>query len=538
MTHWILVLVFSMLVAACGADKKSPLDSDGDGIADKVDVFPNDPRETLDTDGDGVGDNSDAFPSDASETLDTDKDGIGDNADVFPNDSSESLDSDDDQVGDNTDAFPFDASETKDLDGDGVGDNADLFPSDASETQDTDKDGVGDNGDVFPSDPTESKDSDGDAVGDNSDLYPLNAQEHKDSDGDGIGDNRDAFDLDASENTDTDSDGIGNNRDNCFLTSNPNQRDTNADGLGDACSFNDTGVVYSTHNDVSDYDYCRAYIPGDQHNIDNIIETQDCSNGRDADFLADEVAFNAAKVGAGIAAFDFSKIAANGDVLEVSAPEWACIRDNVTGLMWEKKSDNSASIHYKLHAYSWYSSENSSVASAEYNEPNMKLSAYDTHPSELRSCDGTYDEAIPSTYCNTEAYLQRVSDTYPGGLCGKSNWRLPTINELTDIANFGFEPDPANDELNNKVNYGFEAGKTIQSLGIDQSFFTVADYTYTVDRQLNFTGEYFSSSTRGEENQSLPTQQLKWVQSFIDPHSRLLKQANIGGHIMLVADPE
>ena len=34
----------------------------------------------MDTDGDGVGDNGDAFPNDDSETLDTDGDGVGNNA--------------------------------------------------------------------------------------------------------------------------------------------------------------------------------------------------------------------------------------------------------------------------------------------------------------------------------------------------------------------------------------------------------------------------------------------------------------------------
>ena len=33
--------------------------------------------ETLDSDGDGVGDNSDAFPNDANETMDADGDGVG-----------------------------------------------------------------------------------------------------------------------------------------------------------------------------------------------------------------------------------------------------------------------------------------------------------------------------------------------------------------------------------------------------------------------------------------------------------------------------
>ena len=108
------------------------IDSDGDGVLDGQDAFPNDSTETTDTDGDGVGDNADAFPNDGSETLDSDGDGVGDNADAFPSDASETLDTDGDGVGDNADAFPNDGSETLDNDGDGVGDNADAFPNDLS----------------------------------------------------------------------------------------------------------------------------------------------------------------------------------------------------------------------------------------------------------------------------------------------------------------------------------------------------------------------------------------------------------------------
>ncbi|WP_185962562.1 polysaccharide lyase 6 family protein [Thalassomonas sp. M1454] len=108
------------------------LDSDGDGVADTADAFPNDATETLDTDSDGVGDNADAFPNDASETLDTDGDGVGDNADAFPNDATETLDTDGDGVGDNSDVFPKDATETLDSDGDGIGDNADSSPNDST----------------------------------------------------------------------------------------------------------------------------------------------------------------------------------------------------------------------------------------------------------------------------------------------------------------------------------------------------------------------------------------------------------------------
>lgn len=45
------------------------LDSDGDGVTDPEDAFPNDSSETTDTDGDGVGDNSDAFPNDPTQTA-------------------------------------------------------------------------------------------------------------------------------------------------------------------------------------------------------------------------------------------------------------------------------------------------------------------------------------------------------------------------------------------------------------------------------------------------------------------------------------
>ncbi|MBQ59129.1 MAG: hypothetical protein CMA66_01110, partial [Euryarchaeota archaeon] len=89
-------------------------------------------NETQDSDGDGVGDNSDEFPDDANETQDSDGDGVGDNADLFPNNANETNDDDGDGVGNNTDAFPQDANETMDTDGDGVGDNTDPEPEDPS----------------------------------------------------------------------------------------------------------------------------------------------------------------------------------------------------------------------------------------------------------------------------------------------------------------------------------------------------------------------------------------------------------------------
>ncbi|WP_169727527.1 Ig-like domain-containing protein [Granulosicoccus antarcticus] len=207
-------------------------DSDGDGISDGLDAFPNDPDESVDTDGDGVGDNADAFPNDVNESVDTDGDGVGNNADAFPNDANESVDTDGDGVGNNADAFPNDANESVDTDGDGVGNNADAFPNDANESVDTDGDGVGDNVDAFPNDANESVDTDGDGVGNNADAFPNDANESVDTDGDGVGNNADAFPNDANESVDTDGDGVGDNVD-AFPNDANESVDTDGDGVGD-----------------------------------------------------------------------------------------------------------------------------------------------------------------------------------------------------------------------------------------------------------------------------------------------------------------
>ena len=84
------------------------LDSDGDGVPDDEDAFPNDPDESIDTDADGIGNNTD---------TDDDGDGVEDTLDAFPLDSSETLDTDGDGVGNNTDT---------DDDGDGVPDEEEI----------------------------------------------------------------------------------------------------------------------------------------------------------------------------------------------------------------------------------------------------------------------------------------------------------------------------------------------------------------------------------------------------------------------------
>jgi len=158
-------------IAIAIIDQSGDVDSDGDGVIDSSDAFPNNPDEWRDTDGDGIGDASDP---------DIDGDGIDNAADAFPQDPLWSVDSDGDGIGDASDLFPDDPGLAYDFDGDGIGDFAD---------DDIDGDGVTNFDDAFPGDPAFTTDSDGDEIPDATDP---------DNDNDGIPNADDPAPLDAN----------------------------------------------------------------------------------------------------------------------------------------------------------------------------------------------------------------------------------------------------------------------------------------------------------------------------------------------------
>ena len=82
-------------LAACSSDDDytppppvvddTPTDTDGDGVADDDDAFPEDPNESQDSDGDGVGDNGDNCPENENAAQeDSDVNGAGDACDAMP----------------------------------------------------------------------------------------------------------------------------------------------------------------------------------------------------------------------------------------------------------------------------------------------------------------------------------------------------------------------------------------------------------------------------------------------------------------------
>ncbi|MFH1811638.1 MAG: invasin domain 3-containing protein [Pseudomonadota bacterium] len=196
------------------------LDEDADGIVNRLDncwLIPNPGQENGDAD--RAGDVCD---------LDDDNDGVVDLDDNCPGSpNAEQGDQDGNGVGDVCDP---------DRDGDGVNDLLDLCPRVADPLQaDGDNDGVGDACDL-------DVDSDGDGFDDGADLCPGIADPAQgDLDGDGIGDACDA---------DADGDGVADERDNCPGVANHGQANHDSDAEGDACDDDDDedGVVDSADN--------------------------------------------------------------------------------------------------------------------------------------------------------------------------------------------------------------------------------------------------------------------------------------------------
>jgi uncharacterized protein YcnI len=212
-----------------------------------------------------------------------------------------------------------------------------------------------------------------------------------------------------------------------------------------ASSLNDTGLTLCGDANESNATYyndldCNATADADG---DSIPTGQDGQSGRDVTNYDDSDGF---------AGFSFTKISSNGEELPNTATEWSCVKDNVTGLMWELKRLD-GSLQDSTWTYTWYddtATRNGGVNGSK-NTDNQAACGDD------------------SSVCDTASFVKSVNQV---GLCGKSDWRVPSTRELHSLEIYS--------------NYEF-------GIGIDQSYFPYmsTNYYWTSDTHAAYTDNAF-----------------------------------------------
>ncbi|HHL32168.1 MAG TPA: DUF1566 domain-containing protein [Oceanospirillales bacterium] len=157
--------------------------------------------------------------------------------------------------------------------------------------------------------------------------------------------------------------------------------------------LNDTGITFA-----------GQYIVGNVNCVVSVTAAQDCHQGLD----------NGANDNDGHAGFDFTKLDINGNPLANGSTSHSCVKDNLTGLVWEVKS-LTAGVHNNNNSYQW-----GGLTAIGLGQQNAQ---------------GIYYQ--PS-------WNPLLQNSNNNNYCGRNNWRVPTLSELTSIANLDSE-DPAID---------------------------------------------------------------------------------------------
>ncbi len=175
--------------------------------------------------------------------------------------------------------------------------------------------------------------------------------------------------------------------------------------------INDTGITAFASADGIQSDYSQEF-PG-----------QDAALGGDRQVISGAIQ----RVGDGDSGFDFTALDSNGDAIDSENGNLSngleCIRDNVTGLVWQAlKAQDDADIHSVDQAFTWYFTDENGNEDGDLNTGN--------------------DTCNLTSACNTSQYILEVNQT---GLCGAFDWRLPSVEELNSIVHYGVENGPMAD---------------------------------------------------------------------------------------------
>ena len=120
------------------------------------------------------------------------------------------------------------------------------------------------------------------------------------------------------------------------------------------------------------------------------------------------------KAGEGDLSFDFTRLDDKGEQVDGPLTQWSCVRDNVTGLVWEVKSEQ-AGLHDQDNTYAWYQSASNGGDAGDVLGTNGSCSA---------------------APCHIENFVQQVNVQ---GLCGFFDWRLPTHHEVMTLMHYGMD---------------------------------------------------------------------------------------------------
>jgi len=159
--------------------------------------------------------------------------------------------------------------------------------------------------------------------------------------------------------------------------------------------LNDTGMIYGGNYPNSNNSNCTG----------ETIAQQDCSHGRDATHPDSSDGFSG---------FSFTKVDANGSEVLANATQWSCVKDNVTGLIWEVKTTDGG-LHDASWTYSWLNT--TGINNGNY-----------TGTSSFGECGDSV-----AAGCDTEKFVAQVNAV---GYCGANNWRLPSMTELANLVNY------------------------------------------------------------------------------------------------------
>ncbi len=185
----------------------------------------------------------------------------------------------------------------------------------------------------------------------------------------------------------------------------------------------------------------------------------------------------------------YQKLGYGGQELHESATDWIMVRDNVTGLIWEVKTDD-GSVHDKDNTYTWYDSNSAT------NGGNPGTAG-----------DGT----------DTEDFIQELNLQSFGGF---SDWRLPTAKELLSIMHLSvINPAIDIEPFPNAVSGSYWSTTTVAA-AIDRAWFVSFSYG-GLDRHYKSTPLYVRA-VRGFSPQSSDTLIINGDRTVTDMQTGLM----------------